>query len=361
MEAYKEYKYIVFKLDDGKIVKYDLSTGETIGKLGKPVKNLNSQLRGCSIDTMIDSFEDENYKKFLRYIYKDLVDVWISNIGTFLNHVNKHSTFEQYFAAGIENVDKDLTYELKDVPKYLIKVYKKYDFQLDDNIISVAIKNPGLIQSIESIDCISLNFNDILKMISDDFRFKQLVNDYKYNPKTLIKYIDSIMTYEAVSIYNCLEHLRDYTRMMSKISPKYDKYPRNLLTSHEIARRNYNRFQVQFKEEEFQKCIKPVLEYTYKNYSIIYPKCVQDIKNEAVEQHHCVASHIDDVIAGECDILFLRKKEEVDKSLITLEVKHNKIRQAKGKFNRDVNDEESIVIEKYNSYLNKQETMECVA
>lgn len=50
----------------------------------------------------------------------------------------------------------------------------------------------------------------------------------------------------------------------------------------------------------------------------------------------------------------LRKKDELDKSLVTIEVRDNKVRQAKGKFNRDVNSEEEIIIEKYNKYLNKQ-------
>ena len=45
VKSYKEKQYIMFDLDDGKSVKYDLSTGECIGKLGKPVKGLQSQLK----------------------------------------------------------------------------------------------------------------------------------------------------------------------------------------------------------------------------------------------------------------------------------------------------------------------------
>lgn len=39
----------MFEFENGKTVKYDLSSGKTIGKLGKPLKSLNSQLRGYNV------------------------------------------------------------------------------------------------------------------------------------------------------------------------------------------------------------------------------------------------------------------------------------------------------------------------
>ena len=38
MKVYKEKQFLVFDFEDRKNVKYNLATGETIGKLGKPVK-----------------------------------------------------------------------------------------------------------------------------------------------------------------------------------------------------------------------------------------------------------------------------------------------------------------------------------
>lgn len=34
MKVYKEKQFLVFDFEDGKTVKYDFATGETIGKLG---------------------------------------------------------------------------------------------------------------------------------------------------------------------------------------------------------------------------------------------------------------------------------------------------------------------------------------
>jgi len=50
----KENQYLVFYFDDDKNVKYNLSTGETIGKLGKPVKDIRSQLRGNDLLQVIN-------------------------------------------------------------------------------------------------------------------------------------------------------------------------------------------------------------------------------------------------------------------------------------------------------------------
>lgn len=142
--------------------------------------------------------------------------------------------------------------------------------------------------------------------------------------------------------------------MMSAISPKYDKYPKNFLTTHKIATRNYERLKTEFDEEIYQKRIDRSLEWSNGDYVIIYPGCTQDIKDEAVQQNHCVSSYIDKVIDGKCHIVFLRKKNEPEKSLVTLEIRHNEVVQSRGKFNRDLNTEESLIVEKYNKYLSKR-------
>lgn len=69
MKVYKEKQFLVFDFEDGKTVKYDFATGETIGKLGKPVKGLQNQLRGISMNYIIESCEDKNYGLFLQFVW----------------------------------------------------------------------------------------------------------------------------------------------------------------------------------------------------------------------------------------------------------------------------------------------------
>ena len=65
MKVYKEKQFLSFELDDGKTVKYDFATKKAIGKRGKPVKNLCSQLKDLTINDVIDNCVDEKYAKFL--------------------------------------------------------------------------------------------------------------------------------------------------------------------------------------------------------------------------------------------------------------------------------------------------------
>lgn len=75
-----------------------------------------------------------------------------------------------------------------------------------------------------------------------------------------------------------------------------------------------------------------------------------------MQQNNCVASYIDKVINGKCHILFLRKKDNLDKSLVTIEVDShtNTIVQARRKFNRDTTEEENKVIEAWNKKYSKR-------
>lgn len=144
--------------------------------------------------------------------------------------------------------------------------------------------------------------------------------------------------------------------MMSQLSIKYNKYPRNFLTTHKIACRNYNRMKKEFSEELFQKRINKKYECSFGDYIFIYPKSTQDIKDEACMQNNCVASYIDRVIDGECHILFLRKKNKPNESLVTIEVVNNHIVQAKRKFNEPVTDKEQGVINAFNKkFANKED------
>ena len=179
--------------------------------------------------------------------------------------------------------------------------------------------------------------------------FNKLIEEYEYNPKALLLYLDTLKTFEAIEdMCHLLGELVDYARMMNTISPKFDKYPRNFLTTHKIACRNYNRLKKEFSEEIFRTRIDKNLECVFGEYQFIYPDSTQDIKDEAVAQNNCVASYIDKVIDGECHIMFLRKKSNPKESLVTIEIRNNHIVQARRRFNDPVTSEDQEAIDKWN-------------
>lgn len=381
MKGYKEKQYLIFKFENGKEVSYNLATHECIGFSGKVVKDVCSQLRGYSIGQVINSFDDENYKRFLTYVDNEInPSYWrrnrnnctpISNVGTFLKRLAGYSNYEQVFSSGIKNVGS-LRTEFKDIPKGLIKICREYGSELNEKLCKTYEVKADMINYICKMDekeCIDkstiiewITYDDLSRRyyVGHKPSLYNLLNEYNYNLKALLNYLEYLHDYEGIdNIEVVISELYDYVRMVSKISNKYEKYPKNFLTTHKITARNYNRLKIEYSEELFNNIRNEKLEFTYKKYKIVYPKTTQDIKDESVNLQHCVSSYIPKVLDGKCHIMFLRKKDDLDKSLVTLEVRDGKIVQNRGLFNRSTNKEENEVIEKYNNRMNRGRKIAC--
>ena len=288
-----------------------------------------------------------------------------TNIGTVLSKVPYYSNYEQIFSAGFEDIidNYHFRYNISDIPKALIKVAKKHNIQISNDLVELWKTNPNAYNIAYNLEYVSLNNSNIQTILTrkmskwDAGTGKWLTGSYYnalidmgYNAKSLLLYLDSLKTYEAIDdMYYVINELYDYAKMMSEISNKFEKYPRNFLTTHKIACRNYNRMKQKFSEYRFKQRICKDYEYQYKDYVFLYPDSTQDIKDEAASQNNCVASYIDNVINGGCDILFLRKKDSPKDSLVTIEVRNNKIVQARRRFNEPVREEDQEAIDAWNN------------
>ena len=143
MRVYKDKQYLVFDYEDGRTVKYDFATKTAIGIKGKPVKNLCSQLRGFTINQLIECCDDKQYAKFLNFIKKQEY-YRISNIGTILDRVSDYAKFEQIFSAGIYDIIKDggnFKYSINEIPKSLLKICRKYPIKISNKIVKYYKEN----------------------------------------------------------------------------------------------------------------------------------------------------------------------------------------------------------------------------
>lgn len=351
MTGKKEGKFLTFYLDDGSTIRYDLSTGEQIGVKGKPVKSVAYKTKGYGIQNFISSIDDVNYQNFLRFVYGEIPS-HIKNFSCVLKHAKEYSNYEQIFSSGIKKVSRGVN--VKSISSLAISLCRRWDLILNYDFCFECKIYPNLVKTafdmLESEEFHSLNASEIQRLFG--YRtFIELINERNYNEKSLLRYIDGIMTYEAVSPFNTVLNLSDYARMMSQVSNKYEKYPKHLLTSHQIAIRTYQRLRQQFEESNFLKRVNHKMDFRYKDWAVIYPDSTQDIKDEAVQQNNCVASYIQDVIDGKCDIVFLRKIGTLNKSLVTVEVRDGKVVQCRGKYNRECTPEELDVLTRYETYL----------
>lgn len=349
MVGKKEGKFLTFYLDDGDTIRYDLSTGEQIGVKGKPVKSVAHKTKEYSIRNFIDSIEDENYQNFLNFVCIK-APTYVKNFSTVLKYAKEYSSYEQIFSSGVKKIRGYV--DSRNVTPLAISLCRQWDIAMDHSFCSTCKDYPNLVKTAFDMmdEFYSLNVSEIQKLFMQG-AFFELINEKRYNEKSLLRYIDWIMTYEAVGIYNVVQNLSDYARMMSQISNKYEKYPKHLLTSHQIAIRTYQRLRQQFDEINFSKRVNHKMDFRYKDWAIIYPDSTQDIKDEAVQQNNCVASYIRSVIDGKCDILFLRKIGALNKSLVTVEVRDGKVVQCRRKYNWECTPEELDVLNRYEKYL----------
>lgn len=368
MKVYKKNQFLVFELDDGSVIKYDFAKKQSIGKSGKVVNDLTNQLRNYSLKDIFKACDDPNYIQFLDFVRRQENHCY--NIGTLLKRTNKYTKFEQFFSAGIGDKINGMSWDISfnDLKKGFIQLCKKYPIPISDETIDFYNKYPNQFKLMFDLlpEYITLDERDLEKILKDKMydRKKEcycleivnLYEKYNLNIKSFMFYLDRLKTFEGFEIRWNLGEIGDYYNMMDTISPNhFDKYPRNFLTTHQIATRNFHRFIQKFNEDLFKRKINNSYALKYKDYTFIVPQTTDEIKQEAVMQNNCVASYIDKVINGDCSIIFLRNKNNIDKSYVTCEVREiydkeldvyfPKIVQAKRAYNENTSKEDDIIID----------------
>ena len=173
------------------------------------------------------------------------------------------------------------------------------------------------------------------------YKYLKLINEENYNRDRLIRYLtNDLYTFQGIDRPDeGLSILCDYIKMCKDIGVPYIKYPDSLKKAHDVAVKNYK---IQIDEIMKGKFINNVSSDEYKRletndidgYTIIAPNVPDDVKKEGSNLHHCVASYISYIADGTSKILFMRNKKTPDLSLITLEVRGERLVQYKGSCNR---------------------------
>lgn len=378
VDVTKDGKYLLFHRDDGKICKYDLSTGDVIGFRGKPVKSLSSQLKDLTANKLIEITSNPVYKKFLEYVHERRPKhrAWLFISEALPDFID----YEQYFTSGFTNFERRFSHGYSEVPKGLFKFCEKLNLTLDNKLFDGYTENPDVYNlllnielenysKIEMMDAMMygdvkyidydavINPQDLTMINGQQFRrrvnmrgqksyFVRLVEDYRYNARRLITYIDQLNLYQKRR--TICRDLFDYADMMNQLYDDFEKYPEKLSSAHKRAVKEYNRIKHNFDDNEYSK--RNVLEYECEidGFKFIYPRKTSEIQKEGKDQHNCVSTYINRVLAEECHIMFMRPVEDITHSYITLEIRRNRIVQAKRKFNQNPSREELEIIQKWN-------------
>ncbi len=119
-------------------------------------------------------------------------------------------------------------------------------------------------------------------------------------------------------------------------------FPKNLREEHDKLEAQYEIQSEKIIQDGIKKRGKELSNYKYQDKMfVIMPACsLKALQNESKQQNNCVRTYAERYAKGKCDIYFMRTIDKPKKSLVTVEVKNNRVVQSRIKCNRDPNEEQ---------------------
>lgn len=200
------------------------------------------------------------------------------------------------------------------------------------------------------------------------------INKIKYL-QNFVSYGDSISDLEEISNYISLNRFIKYSKMHHRNVETYlykdylrfakligydlknNRYafPKNLKEEHDKLEEQYEIQSKVLVQKAIKKRGRELSIYKYKNNNfIIFPapnlKALQD---ESKQQNNCVRTYAEKYADGTCDIYFMRDIQKPKKSLVTVEVKNNKVVQSRIKNNNDPNEKQLKFLDRWENTILK--------
>jgi hypothetical protein len=337
-----------------------------------------------NITTCFDEIESKEdwLKLFLNILefnfsWVDFVDKKDKARIVFFEQVVKYITCSGWYTINNKEYINDLVQEIGELACECFYFYKgdiksfvkTFDWFFSDNVNN-HINHYGLLNVFRQYECFSKKSPKLMEffkhtvenyILSDDEAdiFTGLIEvtdtliKMDYDPVRLSDYIFRDFRNQGLTYSDDIYLLRDYARMCFKTKKDFEKYPRYLKTYHDIASHNEAMLRKTALKAKIKKIVKKLSSYEYKNekFSLISPKSLEDIVQEGRSLNHCVASYCDEFSEGETIIMFLRSNDNLSTPLVTVEIRNNKIVQAKGKNNRNTVLDEIKFLQEYQKFL----------
>ena len=157
-------------------------------------------------------------------------------------------------------------------------------------------------------------------------------------------------------VSSMFEKIKQYFDLCDKLNVKPQK--EDILRSYVNLRRTYmmNQKELDMAALAKQYAAHPALAFENDTFKVVIPATREDFLKEANAQQNCVYSYyLPDVIKGKTNVVFIRRKNAIDKSYITCEVTNNgRINQYLAFSNARVSDADAIEFQReYADHLSK--------
>lgn len=163
--------------------------------------------------------------------------------------------------------------------------------------------------------------------------------DYKPNLKYVGKYFQDLRAYKVQHGWLGWTY-SDYLKMAADIGyPMNEKkvlFPKDLKEAHDKVMSEYKILQEEKKNEHLKEWVKQLQKYRYENGGLfIRPaETCAELKDESEQMSNCVRSYADRYSKGLTAIFFIRQISKPNKSLVTLELKGNRVAQCLAAHNK---------------------------
>lgn len=273
-----------------------------------------------------------------------LINAGFTNIGRFYG-----------YRSGAINKKGKNPRDILGVPKFVLK-YIREDESINGSDIGEIRTALGKVDGNK--------FREMMEIVKDEGSIRELCRaldniielyekyDYNNIKKLTLYLFREIKMHQGIdSASHGSTLLKDYINMSTKMEQEFEKYPRSLKKEHDLAQMNYKVQMDEIRKKEFMRIVGEKeyknLEYSGKEFSIITPKEMSDLIKEGDQLSHCISSYINAISEGKCRILFLRQTDRLEDPLVSIEVRNDNIRQARGYANRRVKNEEKNFIKKW--------------
>lgn len=304
--------------------------------------------------------EIDNYLKEDNFFWTTSAQtLYQKNLNLLKPTIYKYSSLESYGSYLNENMNYIYLAQLTYIPiyckqfEYLLK-FKLYNlaffhanefkkgknfkeiFGIDKKYLPFMQKNDITYNQLSALRLCQSENMELINFISNDiYIFSKLVNTYNINLTKLKIYFDK-NKFNDEHFYEYYDYLEMAKKLELNLKDKNILFPKDLLLEHDKL---YLQIQINNNPEidkninDFSKIL-ALNYYEDERYIIIPATSLKDLIDESNQQNNCVRTYCEKIAKHQCQIYFMRKKEEISKSFITIEVRNKKIVQAKTKYNK---------------------------
>ena len=317
------------------------------------INNLDKKIKSFALLTFIkypriEQLAKLGFNKYLTYVFKKSEGHPFEEIVRELNADDSAKNINKFIGFNAYQINKMLEADEENIKKgTLTACFIKSEYFNQEDISNIDNETFDKVFNLISNSKINI-INDyyfpdiiyIIRNVNQDL-FKYFTN------KVLEKLLEvASKDYSMISAYCDYINMVDNMEMFNQFKISFDT-KQELENMHDIVSDLYNIKRTEIEVKTFKKNVKKMEKFEYSNqklpFIVVAPKEADDIAREGIELHHCVKSYIPKIASGTTNVIFIRKKEEVDKPFFTVEISNKgNIEQVHGFGNRNADTEPGL-------------------